>query len=73
MIGECHSNHVDENIVAKYKLMHSAVDRQIFVDFCLHTILYQPPSQGFVIMIIECKVAMLQKINNIIFFVERKS
>eukprot|EP00268_Persea_americana_P062214 TRINITY_DN795_c0_g1_i5.p1 TRINITY_DN795_c0_g1~~TRINITY_DN795_c0_g1_i5.p1 ORF type:complete len:1799 (+),score=364.65 TRINITY_DN795_c0_g1_i5:189-5585(+) len=46
VIGECHSNHVDENIVAKYKLMDGAVDRQIFVEFCLQTILYQPLSQG---------------------------
>lgn len=46
VIGECHSSHVDENIAGKYRLMDGAMDVKLFIEFCLHTILYQPPSQG---------------------------
>ncbi|XP_020682977.1 proteasome adapter and scaffold protein ECM29 [Dendrobium catenatum] len=45
VIGECHSSQLDENIGVKYKSCDGK-DRQLFVEFCLHTILYQPPSLG---------------------------
>ncbi|OVA18531.1 Proteasome stabiliser ECM29 [Macleaya cordata] len=46
VMGECHSNRINEEIAAKYRLINDPRDVQLFVDFCLHTILYQPPSQG---------------------------
>ncbi|KAH7672010.1 proteasome component ECM29 protein [Dioscorea alata] len=46
VIGECHSTSLDENIGAKYKDIGSGRDGQIFVEFCLHTLLYQPLSHG---------------------------
>ncbi|TYI10267.1 hypothetical protein ES332_A09G131000v1 [Gossypium tomentosum] len=45
VIGECHASRVDNEIAAKYKLMNSH-DRDLFLEFCLHTVLYQPPAQG---------------------------
>lgn len=47
VIGECHASRVDNEIAAKYKLMNDSHDRDLFLEFCLHTILYQPPAQGF--------------------------
>ncbi|KAG0457672.1 hypothetical protein HPP92_022829 [Vanilla planifolia] len=46
-IGDCHSSKLDENIAVKYKAFVGK-DRHLFVEFCLHTILYQPPSNSFV-------------------------
>ncbi|MCL7022732.1 hypothetical protein MKW94_004116 [Papaver nudicaule] len=46
VIGECHSVRVREEVIAKYRLMNDPQDVQLFLDFCLHTVLYQPPSQG---------------------------
>ncbi|KAJ0985238.1 hypothetical protein J5N97_003594 [Dioscorea zingiberensis] len=46
VVGECHSIRVDEIIGAKYKDIGCGRDGQIFIDFCLHTILYQPLSHG---------------------------
>ncbi|KAI3900527.1 hypothetical protein MKW92_037227 [Papaver armeniacum] len=46
VIGECHSVRVKEEVTAKYRLMNEPQDVQLFLDFCLHTVLYQPPSQG---------------------------
>ncbi|XP_058078401.1 uncharacterized protein LOC131226734 [Magnolia sinica] len=46
VIGECHSSQIDEKVAAKYRLIEGVKDRQLFVEFCLHTILYQPPPQG---------------------------
>lgn len=48
VIGECHSNRVDVDIAEKYKGMDGSRDMDLFLEFCLHTMLYQPPSQGFV-------------------------
>ncbi|KAJ4979048.1 hypothetical protein NE237_009828 [Protea cynaroides] len=45
VIGECHSKQLGENVAAKYKLINGQ-DRQLFFEFCLHTVLYQPPYQG---------------------------
>lgn len=46
MIGECHSKQVDPEIAAKYRSLSDSKDKELFVEFCLHVILYQPPSQG---------------------------
>lgn len=42
VIGECHSSQVAENVAAKYRTISNSNDGQLFVDFCYHTILYQP-------------------------------
>lgn len=46
VIGESHSQKMDDAIVEKYSLMRGTPDCEIFVDFCLHTVLYQPSSQS---------------------------
>lgn len=46
VIGECHSVEIDEDVAAKYRLMASSQDIELFLEFCLHTILYQQSSQG---------------------------
>ncbi|MFQ6631675.1 hypothetical protein Gotur_009004 [Gossypium turneri] len=46
VIGECHASRVENEIAAKYKLMNDSHDRDLFLEFCLHTVLYQPPAQG---------------------------
>lgn len=46
VIGESHSQKIDDAIVEKYSLMRGTQDCEIFVDFCLHTLLYQPSSQS---------------------------
>ncbi|KAK1280870.1 hypothetical protein QJS04_geneDACA015003 [Acorus gramineus] len=46
VIGDCHSIQIAENIARKYKAIGLGRDRQLFIEFCLHTILYQPPSQS---------------------------
>ncbi|GKD30912.1 proteasome-associated protein ECM29, partial [Tanacetum coccineum] len=44
VIGECHSSKTSDEVAAKYRLITGSEDREIFVEFCLHTLLYQPPS-----------------------------
>ncbi|KAF5447658.1 hypothetical protein F2P56_033192 [Juglans regia] len=44
VIGECHSNHIDNEVAAKYRLINDSQDREMFIEFCFHTILYQSPS-----------------------------
>ncbi|KAK1292730.1 hypothetical protein QJS10_CPB17g01685 [Acorus calamus] len=46
VIGDCHSIQIAENIVRNYKAIGLGRDRQLFIEFCLHTVLYQPPSQS---------------------------
>ncbi|XP_062082273.1 uncharacterized protein LOC133788708 [Humulus lupulus] len=47
VIGDCHSRRVDDDdVVAKYRAVSDSKDRELFVDFCLHTVLYQPSSQS---------------------------
>ncbi|KAL5580309.1 hypothetical protein UlMin_012751 [Ulmus minor] len=46
VIGECHSTRIDDEVVGKYKAVSNSQDRELFVEFCLHTILYQPSSQS---------------------------
>ncbi|GAB4835308.1 hypothetical protein Ancab_000217 [Ancistrocladus abbreviatus] len=46
VIGECHANQIEDEVVAKYRPMKGSEDAEIFLEFCLHTVLYQQPSQG---------------------------
>lgn len=46
VIGEAHSQKMDDDIAEKYRLMRGSQDCEIFVEFCLHTVLYQPISQS---------------------------
>ncbi|KAF3455284.1 hypothetical protein FNV43_RR05732 [Rhamnella rubrinervis] len=46
VIGECHSNQVDDRIAAKYRILNDPHDRELFIEFCLHTVLYQLSSQS---------------------------
>ncbi|GKU93489.1 hypothetical protein SLEP1_g7081 [Rubroshorea leprosula] len=46
VIGECHASCIDEEVAAKYRVLNDPQEREIFLEFCLHVILYQPPSQG---------------------------
>ncbi|XP_073008804.1 uncharacterized protein [Typha latifolia] len=46
VIGDCHSSQVHENIVAKYRANGVSKDGEVFLEFCLHTILYQAPPSG---------------------------
>lgn len=48
MIGECHSTGVSSEVAEKYRAVTTPQDRELFLDFCLYTILYQPSSQGLV-------------------------
>ena len=47
MIGECHSSQIDDEVTAKYRSINDSQDRELFIEFCLHTVLYQPPSQRY--------------------------
>ncbi|MFS8035264.1 putative armadillo-like helical, proteasome component Ecm29 [Helianthus anomalus] len=44
VIGECHSSQISDEIAAKYRLINEPQDKEMFVEFCLHMLLYQPPS-----------------------------
>ncbi|XP_071911777.1 uncharacterized protein [Coffea arabica] len=46
VIGECYSAQIDDQVVAKYKSLGGSQDREIFLDFGLQTLLYQPTSQS---------------------------
>ncbi|KAM7278672.1 hypothetical protein ACFE04_005806 [Oxalis oulophora] len=46
VIGECHASRVDEQIAAQYKTICGSHDKELFIEFCLHTILYQLQSQS---------------------------
>ncbi|EXB37190.1 hypothetical protein L484_013555 [Morus notabilis] len=46
VIGDCHSSRTDDETVANYRTVTDPRDRELFVEFCLHTILYQPSSQS---------------------------
>ncbi|PRQ32931.1 putative proteasome component Ecm29 [Rosa chinensis] len=45
VIGERHTSGIDGEVAAKYGLINDSQDRNVFIEFCLHTILYQPSSQ----------------------------
>lgn len=46
VIGDCHCTHLRDEIAGKYRLIKGSQDSEIFLEFCLHTMLYQSPSQG---------------------------
>uniref|UniRef100_A0A2P2M9G4 Proteasome-associated protein ECM29 homolog isoform X1 n=1 Tax=Rhizophora mucronata TaxID=61149 RepID=A0A2P2M9G4_RHIMU len=46
VIGECHANGIGEDVAVKYRLVNNFEDRGLFMEFCLHLMLYQQPSQG---------------------------
>ncbi|XP_056161044.1 uncharacterized protein LOC115693959 [Syzygium oleosum] len=46
VIGECHSTRVNAKVVALYRAVNNSQDKEGFIEFCLHNILYQPSSQG---------------------------
>uniref|UniRef100_A0A2N9FXH9 Proteasome component Ecm29 N-terminal domain-containing protein n=1 Tax=Fagus sylvatica TaxID=28930 RepID=A0A2N9FXH9_FAGSY len=46
VIGECHSSRIDDEVAAKYRSINDSQDRELFIEFCLHTLLYQPPPQS---------------------------
>ncbi|XP_056162562.1 uncharacterized protein LOC130136561 [Syzygium oleosum] len=46
VIGECHSTRVNAEVVALYRAVNNSQDKEGFIEFCLHNILYQPSSQG---------------------------
>ncbi|XP_042400814.1 proteasome adapter and scaffold protein ECM29-like isoform X2 [Zingiber officinale] len=45
-IGDHYSSQVTEKIGPMYSAIGDSDDRQVFVEFCLYTILYQPPSSS---------------------------
>ncbi|CAL9127672.1 unnamed protein product [Musa textilis] len=46
VIGENCSSQVNEKVGAMYRAIGNSEDGQVFLEFCLHTLLYQPPSPG---------------------------
>jgi len=48
VIGECHSTRVNAEVAAMYRALNNSQDKEDFIEFCLHNILYQPSSHGFV-------------------------
>ncbi|KAG8388927.1 hypothetical protein BUALT_Bualt02G0176200 [Buddleja alternifolia] len=46
VIGECHTSQISDEVLEKYRILVGSKDCEIFLEFCLHTILYQPSSQS---------------------------
>ncbi|XP_057801647.1 uncharacterized protein LOC131016878 isoform X1 [Salvia miltiorrhiza] len=46
VIGECHTSQVNDEVLERYRALVGSKDLEIFLEFCLHTILYQPSSQS---------------------------
>lgn len=46
VIGECHSGQIGDEVAAKYKKVNNSQDKELFIEFCLHTMLYQRVSQS---------------------------
>ncbi|CAK8541388.1 unnamed protein product [Lathyrus sativus] len=46
VIGECHSGQIADEVAAKFKEVNYSQDRELFIEFCLHTMLYQRVSQS---------------------------
>ncbi|CAN4119744.1 unnamed protein product [Withania somnifera] len=46
VIGECHSAKVSDEVAADYRKSGDLPDHKIFLEFCLHMVLYQPTSQS---------------------------
>ncbi|KAM7514773.1 hypothetical protein LguiA_004356 [Lonicera macranthoides] len=45
-MGESHSTWVNDEVARIYASIGASEDTRIFLEFCLHTVLYQPPQQG---------------------------
>lgn len=45
VFGDCHSTQISDEAAAKYRVMCGSPDSEIFLEFCLHSVLYQLPSQ----------------------------
>lgn len=46
IIGDCHSTRISDEAAAKYRVICGTPDSEIFLEFWLHTVLYQLPTQG---------------------------
>ncbi|KAE9462121.1 hypothetical protein C3L33_05969, partial [Rhododendron williamsianum] len=46
VFGDCHSTRISDEAAAKYRVMCGSPDSEIFLEFCLHSVLYQLPSQS---------------------------
>ncbi|KAF8017201.1 hypothetical protein BT93_H2407 [Corymbia citriodora subsp. variegata] len=46
VIGECHSTGVSAQVAASYRALNNSQDKEGFIEFCLHNILYQRSYQG---------------------------
>ncbi|XP_052205851.1 uncharacterized protein LOC127810408 isoform X2 [Diospyros lotus] len=46
VIGDCHPTQISDEISAKYRAIIGYPNSETFLEFCLHTVLYQPPSHG---------------------------
>ncbi|EPS65152.1 hypothetical protein M569_09623, partial [Genlisea aurea] len=46
VIGECHASGINDDVLERYRMLAHTKDCEIFLDFCLHTILYQPSFQS---------------------------
>ncbi|XP_024047567.1 proteasome-associated protein ECM29 homolog isoform X4 [Citrus clementina] len=46
VIGECHASGIDNEVAPKYRSISGSQDRELFIEFCRHTMLYQMPPQG---------------------------
>ncbi|KAL2454596.1 F-box/LRR-repeat protein 17 [Abeliophyllum distichum] len=46
VIGECHSIQISDKLAARYRMLRDSKDCEIFLEFCLHAILYQPSPQS---------------------------
>ncbi|XP_024006382.1 proteasome-associated protein ECM29 homolog isoform X1 [Eutrema salsugineum] len=46
VIGECHASKISDDVAVKYRSLIASQDKELFLDFCLHMLLYQPAPQG---------------------------
>ncbi|KAL2525717.1 ARM repeat superfamily protein [Abeliophyllum distichum] len=46
VIGKCHSTQIIDEVAARYRMLRDSKDCEMFLEFCLHTILYQPSPQS---------------------------
>ncbi|KAL9272177.1 Proteasome adapter and scaffold protein ECM29-like protein [Drosera capensis] len=62
VIGECHRSQIEEDVVAKYKLMMGSRDTEIFLEFCLHTILYQQSTQRYELLNYQISKILFERV-----------
>ncbi|XP_054792203.1 uncharacterized protein LOC129297885 [Prosopis cineraria] len=46
VVGECHSSQISDEVAAKYRLVTDPHDRELFIEFFTHTMLYQQVTQS---------------------------